>query len=150
MKESSQNNMLCSNFTQGLNQGLYTNTSCIVIDFLKPTSQKANWRDVYRYKEGDVGLGMVIFSMYAHKMSRTLGIVIYALLCCGTALAQCPDEATDLLSWTSQIVSIFSSFFLFFTFFLHFTAQIKEISNIISNSLIIALHRHACIFFSFV
>ncbi|XP_022330330.2 cell surface hyaluronidase CEMIP2-like [Crassostrea virginica] len=46
---------------------------------------------------------MVIFSRYAHKMPRILDIVIYALLCCEAALAQCPDEATDLLSWTSQI-----------------------------------------------
>lgn len=87
------------------------------------TSRESERRNVTGYKCSRERLHV----NQTYTMTKRLGTLLCGLLFCSAALAECPDDAADLVSWTTQFVSLFkcNASFLFLFFFLEIKLEKK-------------------------
>lgn len=89
-------------------------------------------------------------------MTKRLGTLLCGLLFCSAALAECPDDAADLVSWTTQIVSLFkcNASFLFLFFFFEIKLEKKYFHRFgevfILKDEIVFILRHSELIFLFI
>lgn len=87
-------------------------TFCLkmIIEKNQLTSRESERRNVTGYKCSRERLHV----NQTYTMTKRLGTLLCGLLFCSAALAECPDDAADLVSWTTQIVSLFKCNAFFF------------------------------------